>query len=287
MFARVTAPLAASIQTTLAATTPLSVAAGPAVRFALPSLAMQVTRQVARGQPAPAYGQATYANGTSGLFYPYYPAGDFTGPLYCYLGAVDADGQRVIHPNQVPGSQFETAGLVPASIYVPPGIWVAGFPGKNGFFASSGFPINRAMQGNFTLVLKSDGTYPICSMAWRSTPFDPLIACSFNNNHRSFWLLWDRPWGWDGTISDPALTTARKYISDENGKHLVSNTWYRYQRSGNNLSVSYGPSLGNYAYTAFTATCATGDYVGCFIGAAGGQGTRHEIVSFTGSPYVL
>jgi len=146
-----------------------------AVQFALPSLARQATRQTARGQPAPAYWQATLANGTSDLFYPWYPVAELTGPCYCYLGAVDQGGQRVLHPNQVPGSPFVKAGLVPASIYVPPGLWVADFPGKNGFFASSGFPINRVMQGDFTLVIKSDGTYPICSFAWRSTPFDPLL----------------------------------------------------------------------------------------------------------------
>ena len=263
---------------------------GPAVKFALPSLARQSARQIARGQPAPAYGQATLANGTSGLFYPYYPTGDFKGPYYCYLGAVDSDGQRVLHPNQVPGSQFVKAGLVPASIYVPPGIDVADFPGKNGFFASSGFPINRVMQGDFTLVIKSDGTYPMCSFAWRSTPFDPLLACAFNNYDRAHWVVWGPPWGWDGAISGPALTTAGHYISNENGRHIVSNPlkwyWYRYQRSGNNLSVSYGSSLGSYAYTPVSAKCSTGDYVGCLIGAAGGHGTSHEIVSFTGNPYV-
>ena len=261
-----------------------------AVQFALPSLARQVARQIARGQPAPAYGQATLANGTSGFFYPYYPAGDFTGPYYCYLGAVDQGGQRVLHPNQAPGSPFVQAGLVPASIYVPPGFWVADFPGKNGFFASSGFPIDRVMQGDFTLVIKSDGTYPMCSFAWRSTPFDPRLACSFNNYDRAHWIVWGPPWGWDGKISGPVLTTAGHYISNENGRHIETDPltwyWYRYQRSGNNLRVSYGPSLGYYAYTPVSATCATGDYVGCLLGAAGGRGTSHEIVSFTGKPHV-
>ena len=96
------------------------------------------------------YSPIVLANRTSGLFYPYYPTSEVTGPRYAYLGAVDQDGKRALHPNQSPGSPFVTAGLVPASIYVPPGFWVADFPGKNGFLPSSGFPINWVMQGDFT-----------------------------------------------------------------------------------------------------------------------------------------
>ena len=255
----------------------------PTIQFIFPSLLRQAAKQTGQGRGACVYDQTVaYAGATSGLFYPYHCTGDYdpNTPFYVHLGMIDTAGQRVLHPQQVSGSKFVTQGLVPASILVN-GTMMANFPGKQAMFASSGFAINKVMSGDFTLVIKSDGNYPVCSMAFRQEPFNPYIACSFWNFTRFAWQTYGHPWGWDGQISGTSLTKLGAY--NPGGKTTVSNVWYEYKRVGNNLSINYGSVFGTYGSTFCTGTCSTGDHVGCFYGAAGGEGTSIEIVSFTGT----
>jgi hypothetical protein len=270
--------------------TPISVN-GPAVAFSLPSLARQSARQIGRSQPALSYGnygQSVGQGDTSGLCSPYYPSNDYgelAGPVHLYLGYLYMGGLIAIHPNQTSTSTYVSSGIVPASDATYS--WAI-FPSNvKGYFASSGFAINKIISGDFTLVIKSDGNYPVVSMAYRSTRFDPTLACAFYNSFRSVWDCYGSPWGWNGAISGQSLfgntDTVGVYIAET--KTNNDTWWYKYNRTGNTLTVNYGTSLGSYPSNVFSHTCNAGDYVGCFIGAAGGTGTAHEIVSFVVAAY--
>ena len=259
----------------------------PAVGFALPSLARQAAKQTGSGQPTIAYGnygQFVGQGASSGLcryFYPNNEYGELAGPVYLYLGYVYMGGLRALHPNQIGGSPYVTDGLVPASD--PSGSW-AMFPGSvNGYFASHGFVINKVMTGDFTLVIKSDTNHPVVSMAYRSTQFDPTLACAFYNFTRTSWATYGPPWGWDGAISGSTLNTScGVYLTSSKGNSNAT-WWYRYKRAGNALTIEWGTSVGAISNNAISATCNTGDFVGCFIGAAGANGTASEVVSFSGT----
>lgn len=252
---------------------------GPSVQFVLPSLARQATKQ---GESI-TYGHATITGGTSGLFYPYRPAEEFTAiiPVHCYLGAIINSGQSALCPIQKASSSFLSTGLVPGIINISGWNYV-NFPSKPALLISSGFAIDKVMNTDFTLVIKSDSSYPVCSMAYRSTYFNPTQACAVYNSTRFFWVVYGGPWGWDGTISGGSVSTMGAYNSG--GKTDTTDVWYEYKRNGTGITIKYGPSVGNISSTFISGTCGASDYVGCFIGAAGGEGTCHEIVYFIGTP---
>lgn len=133
------------------------------------------------------------------------------------------------------------------------------------------------MNTDFTLVLKTHCAYPMVSMAYRTTYFDPTLACSVYNFTRNFWQMYGPPWGWDGIISGNPVTTMGSYAVPDN--YLYGD----YKRVGEALTIKYGTSAGSIGTTIISRTCGVGDFVACNIGCGGG-GTFCDILSFNGTP---
>lgn len=185
-------------------------------------------------------------------------------------------GQRALAARQKAGSSF-APGVVPAF----EGGQYSDFPGKPGYSMYEGFAINKVMNTDFTLVIKTDVSYSIVSMAYRSTYFDPTLKCAVYNPTRSFWAVYANPWGWDGNIGAGFTTFGDYGTTAPNTGNL--DRWYEFKRVGEALTIKSGSSAGSITTTLITATCGVNDYVGCLIGSGSG-GSYYDIVSFAGTP---
>jgi hypothetical protein len=208
-----------------------------------------------------------------GAVYPVYATGSNT-PTYVWLGKLAKAGQRYFYPMQTAGSTFVTDGTMPA--------YSAGFVsltidgGARSLSATSyvGPALNKVFTGNFTVTIVVVGSYLLPSFAWRASVFDPAVAFCYKHSagfHSS-------PFAW---LNATGISTFAMYWNYAQGAS-EDTKYLRYERSGNTLTVKWGSSLGAINTSLLSATCNTGDLVGCALASAG-YCTHADILSYNGT----
>ena len=262
--------------------TPTFTVEAPLLQFSLPSMTIQADSQAARSLARCAYVAGAYT-GSPGVVYPFYPEGSNT-PLYLYFGKVDNGGQRWMFQGQKTGSPFVTQGIMPES---GAQITISGTPQNVRYDTYTGVVLTKLFEGDFSVTIVTDGNYLIPSMAWREAVFNPVETFSYRGTSGAqnvWWVTFNSPYGWTGTLS-PALTTTGLYWNSWSGINASWATMYlRYQRIGNSLTVNWGSAVDAINTQLLSATCTAGHLVGCSI-ASGGDGSFVDIVGYTGTLY--